>query len=182
LIFFFRSMYIFSPLLVPIWVLQLSAWGVVIGVLAELQPECLMSCNSFDKNYKNYMSRVATEVHEELQLECLPCCNRSACWVAIRLIKIYKNYMTRVASEVLEELQLKCLLSCDSSDTNNKRLHVQTCNWSTWGVAIEVLAILYYPFSCNRTVVRVAIDAHSELQILSASVWYYTTPSVASGQ
>jgi hypothetical protein len=27
--------------------------------------------------------------------------------------------------------------------------------------------ILYYPFSCNQTVVRVAIDVHSELQILS---------------
>jgi hypothetical protein len=169
-------MYIFSPLLVPIWVLQLSAWGVVIGVLAELQPECLMSCNSFDKSYKNYMSRVATEVHEELQLECLPCCNRSACWVAIRLIKIYKNYMTRVASEVLEELQLKCLLSCDSSDTNNKRLHVQTCNWNNGSCNMYVKNIkclqslgfldelqpVYY-CSCSQCIIAVATTVSSKL-------------------
>jgi hypothetical protein len=42
--------------------------------------------------------------------------------------------------------------------------------------------ILYYPFCFNWIVVRVAIDVYFELQILSASVWYCTTPSVAIGQ
>jgi ferredoxin len=43
--------------------------------------------------------------------------------------------------------------------------------------------ILNYPFSCcNQTVVRVAIDLHSKLQIMCASAWYCTTPSVAIGQ
>jgi hypothetical protein len=37
--------------------------------------EALSSCNSSDKNYKNYMSRVATEVLKELQLKYLSCCN-----------------------------------------------------------------------------------------------------------
>jgi hypothetical protein len=57
-----------------------------------------------------------------------------------------------------------------------------SCNWYTVRVTNTKCfrLILYYPFSCNRTVVRVAIDAHSELQILSASVWYYTTPSVVA--
>jgi hypothetical protein len=31
--------------------------------------ECLLSCNLSDKKYKNYISRVATEVIEELQLK-----------------------------------------------------------------------------------------------------------------
>jgi hypothetical protein len=58
------------------------------------------------------------------------------------------------------------------------------CNWYTLRVANTKYfrLILYYHFSCNRTVVRVANDVHSKLQILSASVWYCTTPSVATGQ
>jgi hypothetical protein len=36
--------------------------------------------------------------------------------------------------------------------------------------------------SRNLIVVRVAIDVHSELQIPSASAWYYTTPSFATRQ
>jgi hypothetical protein len=41
--------------------------------------------------------------------------------------------------------------------------------------------ILNYLFSCcNQIVVRVAIDLHSALQIMSASAWYCTTPSVAT--
>jgi hypothetical protein len=43
--------------------------------------------------------------------------------------------------------------------------------------------ILNYPFSCcNQTVFRVAIDLHSDLQIMSCSAWYCTTPSVATRQ
>jgi hypothetical protein len=59
-----------------------------------------------------------------------------------------------------------------------------SCNRCTlWVANTECFRlILYYPFSCNPTVVWVAIDIHSELQILSASAWYYTTPSVATRQ
>jgi hypothetical protein len=31
-----------------------------IELFAVLQPECLRSCNLFDKNYKNYMSKVCS--------------------------------------------------------------------------------------------------------------------------
>jgi hypothetical protein len=34
---------------------------------------------------------------------------------------------------------------------------------------LQIMMILCYPFSCNYKVIRVAIDVHSELQILSAS-------------
>jgi hypothetical protein len=40
---------------------------VAIEVLVGLQLEGCLSCNSSDKNYKNYMFKVATEVIEELQ-------------------------------------------------------------------------------------------------------------------
>jgi hypothetical protein len=69
-------------------------------VFVELQLECCLSCNSFDKNY---MSRVATEVLElqskvpaMLQLERYLSCNSYD--------KNYKNYM---------KLHLKCLRSCN---------------------------------------------------------------------
>jgi hypothetical protein len=52
-----------------------------------------MICNLFNKNYKNYMSRVATQVLEELQLKCLLSCNRSA--------------FEELRFEVLVELQLE---------------------------------------------------------------------------
>jgi hypothetical protein len=50
-----------------------------------------------------------------------------------------------------------------------------SCNWYTLRVANTECfrLILYYPFSCNPTMARVAIDIHSELQILSAFVWLY---------
>jgi hypothetical protein len=59
-----------------------------------------------------------------------------------------------------------------------------SCNWYTPRVANTECfhLILYYPFSCNPTVVRVVINLHSELQILNASTWYCNTPSVAIGQ
>jgi hypothetical protein len=46
-----------------------------------------------------------------------------------------------------------------------------SCNQFTLRVAnTECFSlIIYYPFSCNLTVIRVAIDVHPELQILSAS-------------
>jgi hypothetical protein len=52
-----------------------------------------------------------------------------------------------------------------------------SCNRCTLRVANTecFLLIIYYPFSCNPIVVRVAIDVHSELQIRSDSAWYYTT-------
>jgi hypothetical protein len=58
-----------------------------------------------------------------------------------------------------------------------------SCNWYTVRVTNTKFfrLILYNPFSCNRIVVWVAIDAHSELQILSAFVWYYTTPQLQPG-
>jgi hypothetical protein len=59
-----------------------------------------------------------------------------------------------------------------------------SCNQCTlWVANTECFRmILYYPFSCNPTEVWVAIDVHSELQILSAYTWYYTTSLVAIGQ
>jgi hypothetical protein len=47
-----------------------------------------------------------------------------------------------------------------------------SCNWYTLLVTNTKCfrLIRYYPFVCNRTVVRVAINAQSELQILSASI------------
>jgi hypothetical protein len=59
-----------------------------------------------------------------------------------------------------------------------------SCNWYTLHVANTKCSrlIMYYPFSCNRTMVRVANDVHSELQILSASAWYCTTSLVATEQ
>jgi hypothetical protein len=58
-----------------------------------------------------------------------------------------------------------------------------SCNWYTLRVeSTKFFRLILYPFSCNPIVVRVAIDIHSELQILSAYVWYYTTPSVATRQ
>jgi hypothetical protein len=73
-------------------------------------------------------------------------------------------------------------------------IYFSSCNWRTLTFAIWLLFLLqwdvslsrnhvriYYPFICNPTVVQVAIDIHSELQILSASAWDSTTPSVATG-
>jgi hypothetical protein len=40
---------------------------VAIEMLVELQPEGCLHWNSSDKNYKNYMFKVATEVIEGLQ-------------------------------------------------------------------------------------------------------------------
>jgi multisubunit Na+/H+ antiporter MnhE subunit len=58
-----------------------------------------------------------------------------------------------------------------------------SCNCYTLRVAsTKFFRLIVYPFSCNPTVVRVAIDIHSELQILSASAWNCTTPSVATRQ
>jgi hypothetical protein len=92
-------------------------------VFVELQLECCLSCNSFDKNY---MSRVATEVLElqskvpaMLQLERYLSCNSYD--------KNYKNYM---------KLHLKCLRSC---------------NWSVCPVATRVLIQLQLEvfINCN---------------------------------
>jgi hypothetical protein len=40
-------------------------------VLVELQMGSFLSCNSSDKNYKNYMPRVATEVLSGIATEVL---------------------------------------------------------------------------------------------------------------
>jgi hypothetical protein len=56
---------------------------------------------------------------------------------------------------------------------------LSSCNWYTLRVAnTKFFCLILYPFSCNLTVVRVAIDIHSEFQILSNFAWYYTTPSL----
>jgi hypothetical protein len=53
-----------------------------------------------------------------------------------------------------------------------------SCNQCTLRVANKLTPDTVFRFSCNLTVVRVAINVHFELQIPSASAWYYTTPSV----
>jgi hypothetical protein len=59
-----------------------------------------------------------------------------------------------------------------------------SCNRCTlWVANTECFRmILYYLFSCNPTEVRVAIDVHSEFQILSAYTRYCTTSLVAIEQ
>jgi hypothetical protein len=69
-----------------------------------LQLGCLLSCNSSDKDYKNYMSRVAIEVLEKLQLKHLRSCNCSAFWFAIEVLLSSCNcgacWVAVVASEI----------------------------------------------------------------------------------
>jgi hypothetical protein len=139
---------------------------VCITLACRVATGWLLSCNW---SGKNYMSRVATEVLEELQIEvlvvlqlkcfwgvaievlfeelqlkCLSCCNWIACWVAIEVL-------WRVAIEVLVELQLEHCLSCNSSEKNYKI----TCP----EFATEVLEELQLKFlsCCNWSVVWVAI-------------------------
>jgi hypothetical protein len=89
-------------------------------VLALLQLECFLSCNLSDKNYKIYISRVATEVLEELQLKWLSCCNWCVCGVTIEVLVELQQERCRVAIRLIKiikitclELQLKCLRSCN---------------------------------------------------------------------
>jgi hypothetical protein len=167
------------------------------SAFCRVATECCWVTIRLIKIIKNYMYIVATEMLEELQLKCLPCCNWSAVWVAIRLTKIIKitclelqlkclrscNWVAyRVATGVLVELQLKCLRSCNWSAcwvATVLTLQLQpdsgsSCNQCTLRVANTdwFRLILYYSFRCNPIVVRVAIDIHYELQILSAPAWF----------
>jgi multisubunit Na+/H+ antiporter MnhE subunit len=112
--------------------------------------------------------RVAIDIHSELQI-----------------LSAYVWYYTTpsVATRQWFELQILsasvwyCTTLLLQSDSGS------SCNWYTLRVAsTKFFRLILYPFSCNPIVVRAAIDIHSELQILSAYVWYYTTPSVATRQ
>jgi hypothetical protein len=131
-------------------------------LLLQLQPNSGSSCNW-------YTVRVANTRRFHLILYYPFSCNRIVVRVAIEYTLSCK-YLVLPPDTILP-LQLQ-------PDTSS------SCNWYTHRVVNTKCfrLILYHPFRCNQTVVRVAIDTHSELQILSASVWYYTTPSVASGQ
>jgi hypothetical protein len=85
------------------------------------------------------MSWVASEVLEEFQLKCLPCCNWSALLSCNSFDTNNKNYISRVAIGVLEEMQLRCLRSCNwgaCGDEIKKECpwHGQR-DWGLWGHA-----------------------------------------------
>jgi hypothetical protein len=149
--------------------------------------------------------RVAINVHSELQImsafawqyTTLFSCNPTMVWVAIDmhselqvLSRFAWYYTPSVATGQWFELQLIYTPSCKywvlPSDTIPP-LELQcnsasSCNWYTLRVANTECfrLILYYPFNCNPTMVRVVIDIQSKLQILSASAWPCTTHSVAT--
>jgi hypothetical protein len=92
--------------------------------------------------------------------------------------------VVRVAIDVHSELQILsvfpwyCTTSLVETDGGS------CCNQCTLRVANNECFCLipYYPFNCYRTSFRVAIDVHSEFQIMNTSAWYCTTPSVATRQ
>jgi hypothetical protein len=96
-------------------------------------------------------------------------CNLTIARVAINLHSSCKHRV--LPSDTIPPLQLQP----DSCSSCN-RCKLQVANTECFRIT------RYHPFSCNWTVVQVAIDVHSELQILSASAWYCTTPSVATRQ
>jgi hypothetical protein len=115
----------------------------------------------------------------QLQPDSGSSCKWCTLWVAntecFRLIMYYPT--PSVATRQWFELQLIYTPSCKywalPPDTILP-LQLQpnsgsSCNWYTLWVANTKCfrLILYYPFSCNRTTIRVAIDVHFELQILS---------------
>jgi hypothetical protein len=80
-------------------------------------------------------------VLEELQLKCLPCCNWSACWVAIEVL-------WSVAIEVVVSLQLEhcwviiLLIKIRCPYLQLKCL--RNCNWCACHVATRVLVKLQF--------------------------------------
>jgi hypothetical protein len=114
-------------------------------------------------------------VHSDIQIQSAFSCNRT---------------VVRVAIDVHSEMQI---LSDSAWYCTAPPLQLQpdcgpSCNWYTLWVANteHFHLILYYPFSCNPTVVRVAIGTHSELQILNPHPFSCgcssTCPSVATEQ
>jgi hypothetical protein len=158
-----------------------SAWGYAIEVFAVLQSERCWVAIRLINFFKNYISRVATEVFEELQLKCLSCCNSTVCWVAIHLIKkiittaswpntssglsyTSCNWSARgVAIEVLSVLQLECLLSCNLS-TKNYKIYMSRLATE----AFEKLQLKCFP-SCNWSAYWVAIEVYLKSCNWSAS-------------
>jgi hypothetical protein len=136
-----------------------SAFRVATGALS--------SCNSSDKNYKKYMSRVATEMFKELQMRCLLCCNWSDCWVPIEVLVELQLYypfscnrtVVRVAIDVNSELQVLSASAWYCTTLQLQPDSGSSCNRCTLRVANTECfhLILYRTFSCNPTVVQVAI-------------------------
>jgi hypothetical protein len=127
-------------------------------------------------NCNKAVVRVAIDVHSELQILSAIAWYYITPSVATRrwfvLQSMYTpscKYWVLLPDTVLSlQLQPDIVSSCNRCTllvANNEYLHM----------------IMYYPFSCNHTVVRVVIDVHSELQILSPSAWYCITPLVATG-
>jgi hypothetical protein len=120
--------------------------------------------------------RVANDVHSKLQVLSASAwylyypisCNWTVVWVAIyayselQILSASTWYCTTpiVATGQWFKLQSMSIPSCKNS----------------------VLLPDTIPFNCNLTVVRVAIDIHIELQMLSVPAWYWNTSSVATEQ
>jgi hypothetical protein len=121
----------------------------------QLQSDSGSSCN-------RYTLRVAT-------IECFRpilyypfSCNRTIVWVAIY---VHSELQILSAPAVLPDNTLPVQLQLDSGSSCNR------CTlWVTNTKCFRL--IQYYPFSCNRIVVRVAIEVHSELQILGFQ-WFH---------
>jgi hypothetical protein len=93
-----------------------------------------------------------------------------------------------VAIDVHSELQILSAFAwyCTTPPHQSQVDIGSSCNWYTLRVANteRFRLILYYSFSCNPTVVWVAIDIHSKLQILSAFCFlhFYWHPVSKSSQ
>jgi hypothetical protein len=158
----------------------------VLPPALELQPDSGLSCNRCTlhvANTKYFRLILSTPWVETRQ------------WIELQLIYTLScKYWMLTSDTILPlELQPNSGLSCNWYTPESQILSAFVWYCTTPSVAtgqwFELQFIysrvantkcfrltLYYPFSCNRTVVRVALDAQSELRILSAFVSYYTTP------
>jgi hypothetical protein len=119
--------------------------------------------------------RVPIDIHFEMQILSVSACYFTTPWVAMQhWFELQLLYTPSCKYWVLPPDTILLLQLQPNSGSS--------CNWYTVRVANtkRFHLILYYPFSCNPIAVRVAIDIHSELQILSVSAWYCTTTSVAT--
>jgi hypothetical protein len=122
--------------------------------VANTECFCLILYHPFSCN--RIVVRVAIDVHSDIQIQSAFSCNRT---------------VVRVAIDVHSKMQI---LSDSAWYCTTPPLQLQpdcgpSCNWYILWVANteRFRLILYYPFSCNPTVVRVAIGTHSELQIIN---------------
>jgi hypothetical protein len=157
---------------------------VATEAFAELKLKCLWACNwsvcGFAITHNRNFFLVGTEVFTELHLKSLWTCKWSALLscncttpsVAIgQWFELQSMYTPSCKYWVLPpDTVLPLQLQPDSGSSCN-RCTLRVANTECFRL------VLYYPFRCNQIVIRVAIDVHSELQILrfqvfSPSEWF----------